>query len=164
MLLPNIGRIVGPGIECRKEVSFSLSVFPSSPSSKLSLLIRWIVALIWMNCLMRYLSWCRISANSFRIHKIAASRRASLSSLVPSESITGTESALGISISTSFADPDFKIFHVHTFIYGKEWRLASWSRSSSISEYFTKKVSSAKNRWISKFCRTELCILRRVVK
>ena len=56
---------------------------------------------------------------------MAASKRASLSSLVPSEFITGVESTLGIWISTSFGAPDFNIFHVYTCIYGKECRLAS---------------------------------------
>lgn len=82
-----------------------------------------------------------ILTNSFLIHNMAASKRASLSSLVPSELITGLGSGLALWISTSFGDLDFNIFHVYTCIYGKECRLASWRCSSSISVYRLKNLT-----------------------
>lgn len=135
MLLPRVGRRVGPGIECLKEGCLRRSV-GSTPSSKLfsfSFLMRWIVALSWINCRVRYLSWCRISDNSFLIHNKASSKRACRSALVPSEFIIGAESSWSRGISTWLCVPDLSIFHVHTFMYGKECRLVNCRWSESIS-------------------------------
>lgn len=75
ILLPNVGRIVGPGIECRKEGSFIRSVLPSG--KLFSLFSRWIVVLNWMNCRVRYLSWCRMSdcENKMEIYTVKQTSR-----------------------------------------------------------------------------------------
>ena len=88
ILLPNVGRIVGPGIECRKEGSFIRSAaLPSRPSSKLfSLLIRWIVARSWINCRVRYLSWCRMSdcENIKEIYTVKQARKIKIKACIVS--------------------------------------------------------------------------------